>query len=59
VKSKTNVKGFVRGFDARTGKTLWETKLDTGANTNPITFMVHGKQYVVIVSSGVNAFTIE
>jgi len=23
VKSKTNVKGFVRGFDARTGKRLW------------------------------------
>jgi glucose dehydrogenase len=48
-----------RAFESNTGKTLWETKLDIEAHTNPITYMAHGKQYVVIVSSGVNAFTLE
>ncbi len=49
-----------RAFDSRTGKLVWETKLDTEGHTNPMTFMgKNGKQYVVIVSSGVNAFTLE
>lgn len=49
-----------RAFDSRTGKLLWETKLDSEGHTNPMTFMgKNGKQYVVIVSSGVNAFTLE
>jgi quinoprotein glucose dehydrogenase len=49
-----------RAFDSRTGKLLWETKLDAEGHTNPMTYMAkNGKQYVVIVSSGVNAFAIE
>jgi glucose dehydrogenase len=49
-----------RAFDSRTGKLLWETKLDTEGHTNPMTYLgKNGKQYVVIVSSGVNAFTVE
>ena len=31
----------------------------TGVHGNPTTFTSNGKQYVVIVSSGVNAFTLE
>ena len=39
---------------------LWETKLDTEGHTNPMTYMgKNGKQYVVIVSSGLNAFALE
>ncbi|HEX6897495.1 MAG TPA: PQQ-binding-like beta-propeller repeat protein [Bryobacteraceae bacterium] len=49
-----------RAFDSRTGKLLWEAKLDTEGHTNPMTYMgKNGKQYVVIVSSGVNAFALE
>ncbi|HYL38105.1 MAG TPA: PQQ-binding-like beta-propeller repeat protein [Bryobacteraceae bacterium] len=49
-----------RAFDSRTGKLLWETRLDTEGQTNPMTYLAkNGKQYVVIVSSGVNAFTLE
>jgi len=49
-----------RAFDSRNGKVVWETKLDTEGHTNPMTYMgKNGKQYVVIVSSGVNAFALE
>ena len=48
-----------RAFESRTGKLLWETKLDSEGHTNPMTYMGrNGKQYVVIVSSGVNAFAL-
>ncbi|HEX4594988.1 MAG TPA: PQQ-binding-like beta-propeller repeat protein [Bryobacteraceae bacterium] len=49
-----------RAFDSRTGKMLWETKLDAEGHTNPMTYLGrNGKQYVVIVSSGINAFALE
>ncbi len=39
---------------------LWETKLDSQGQTNPMTYMgKDGKQYVVIMSTGVNAFRVE
>ncbi|HEV3332807.1 MAG TPA: pyrroloquinoline quinone-dependent dehydrogenase [Bryobacteraceae bacterium] len=50
----------LRAFESRTGKVLWETKLDAEGHTNPMTYMGrNGKQYVVIVSSGLNAFALE
>jgi quinoprotein glucose dehydrogenase len=52
-------KGF-RAFDSRTGRVVWDTKLDTGGHSNPMSYMgADGKQYVVIVSSGINAFALE
>jgi len=49
-----------RSFDSKTGKLLWETKLDSEGHTNPMTYLgADGKQYVVIVSTGVNAFALE
>jgi len=49
-----------RSFDSKTGKLLWETKLDSEGHTNPMTYLgANGKQYVVIVSTGVNAFALE
>jgi quinoprotein glucose dehydrogenase len=49
-----------RAFDSRTGKLLWESRLDADGHTNPMTYQGrNGKQYVVIVSSGVNAFSLE
>ena len=49
----------LRAFDSRTGKLMWDTKLDAEGHTNPMTYMGrNGKQYVVIVTSGVNAFAL-
>src|SRR5437868_4522189 len=49
-----------RAFDSRTGKLLWETKLDGEGHTSPMTYMGrNAKQYVAIVSSGVNVFALE
>jgi len=41
-----------RAFDAATGKLLWETTLPYLGNATPATYMVNGKQYVVIAASG-------
>jgi quinoprotein glucose dehydrogenase len=50
----------LRAFDTRTGKQLWEAKLDVEGHTNPMTYLgKDGKQYVAIVSSGVNVFALE
>ena len=55
----TNDKRF-RAFETRSGRLLWETKLDVAAHANPITFLGRdGKQYVAIASSGVNVFRLE
>jgi glucose dehydrogenase len=49
-----------RAFESRTGKLLWEGKLDVEGHTNPMTYLGrNGKQYVVMISSGVNAFALE
>lgn len=36
--------------DVRTGKVLWQTRLSAPPNSTPITFSIHGKQYVAVVS---------
>lgn len=51
-------RGF-RAFDSRTGRLVWETKLESGGHSNPMTYMgANGRQYVIIVSSGINAFAL-
>lgn len=39
-------------FDSRTGKRLWEVRLPAGGYATPCTYMVNGKQYVVIACGG-------
>ncbi len=42
-----------RAFDSRTGKMLWDTRLEADGNATPITYRgANGKQYVVIVAGG-------
>jgi glucose dehydrogenase len=41
-----------RAFDSRTGKLLWETELPFAGIATPSTYMLDGRQYVVIASSG-------
>jgi len=40
-----------RGLDAKTGKQLWESRLEYSANAVPITYLgKNGKQYVAIMA---------
>lgn len=41
-----------RAFDKDTGEVLWETKLPAGGYATPSTYMVDGRQYVVIAAGG-------
>jgi len=41
-----------RAFDTRNGKLLWETVLPFAGLATPSTYMIDGRQYVVIASSG-------
>ncbi len=41
-----------RAFDTRTGKLLWDTVLPFAGMATPSTYMIDGRQYVVIASSG-------
>ena len=41
-----------RAFDMETGEVLWEAALPFGGNATPSTYMVDGKQYVVISAGG-------
>jgi quinoprotein glucose dehydrogenase len=41
-----------RAFDKATGKILWETKLPAAGYATPSTYMVNGKQYIVIAAGG-------
>ena len=41
-----------RAFDSGTGKLLWETTLPFSGVATPATYMVNGKQYVVIAAGG-------
>jgi quinoprotein glucose dehydrogenase len=40
-------------FDSRTGKLLWETQLPYAGRATPATYMVDGKQYVVVATGAV------
>ena len=41
-----------RAFDSRTGQLLWETELPFAGMATPSTYMIDGRQYVVIAASG-------
>jgi quinoprotein glucose dehydrogenase len=42
----------IRAFDKRTGEVLWKATLPFGGNASPSTYMVGGRQYVVISAGG-------
>lgn len=42
----------IRAFDSRTGELLWESELPYAGNATPATYMINGKQYIVIATSG-------
>ena len=42
----------LRAFDAKNGKLLWQGDLPYAGTATPSTYMIDGKQYVVIATSG-------
>jgi quinoprotein glucose dehydrogenase len=49
-----------RAFDSSTGATLWEARLDAEGHTTPMTYLApNGRQYVVVMTTGLNAFALD
>ena len=46
-----------RAFDKLTGKVLWESKLPAAGHSTPATYLVDGRQFVVIAAGGGKATT--
>jgi quinoprotein glucose dehydrogenase len=42
----------IRAFDQKTGRVIWQAKLPAGGYATPATYMVNGRQYVVIACGG-------
>ncbi len=42
----------IRAFDPKTGATLWQASLPFSGNATPSTYMVGGRQYIVISAGG-------
>ncbi len=47
----TNFDHTLRAFDSRTGEILWKGDLPYAGNATPATYMIDGKQFVVIATS--------
>jgi quinoprotein glucose dehydrogenase len=47
----TNFDHKIRAFNSQTGKLLWEYTMDYAGNATPATYMVDGKQYIVMAIS--------
>ncbi len=48
----TNFDRKIRAFDSRSGALLWSAELPYAGNATPATYMIEGRQYVVIAASG-------
>jgi quinoprotein glucose dehydrogenase len=48
----TNADRKFRAYDKRTGRLLWEYELPAAGNASPATYMLNGRQYVVIGAGG-------
>ena len=44
--------GWFKAYDDATGKVLWQFQTGAGVNAPPSSYMVDGKQYVVVGSGG-------
>jgi quinoprotein glucose dehydrogenase len=43
---------YVRAYDLRNGRQLWQHRLPAGGQSTPMTYMAGGKQYVVLTAGG-------
>jgi PQQ-dependent dehydrogenase (methanol/ethanol family) len=44
--------GWFKAYDARNGKILWQFQAGAGVNAPPSSYMVGGKQYIVVAAGG-------
>ncbi|GBQ90318.1 PQQ-dependent membrane-bound glucose dehydrogenase [Acetobacter nitrogenifigens DSM 23921 = NBRC 105050] len=47
---------YIRAYDVTTGAQLWQDRLPAGGQSNPMTYEVGGKQYVVTADGGHGSF---
>ncbi|TMV83387.1 membrane-bound PQQ-dependent dehydrogenase, glucose/quinate/shikimate family, partial [Thioclava sp. BHET1] len=47
---------YIRAFDMKTGRQLWQDRLPAGGQSTPMTYEAGGKQYVVTVDGGHGSF---
>ncbi|HVJ44273.1 MAG TPA: membrane-bound PQQ-dependent dehydrogenase, glucose/quinate/shikimate family [Dongiaceae bacterium] len=47
---------YIRAFDVRNGKLLWQDRLPAGGQATPMTYEANGRQYVVTVDGGHGSF---
>lgn len=45
-----------RAFDAKTGKVLWQSKLEAGGHATPMTYMTKGGRQLVVIAAGGGGF---
>ena len=43
---------YLRAFEVESGKEVWKTELPASGQATPMTYSVHGKQYVVMCAGG-------
>ena len=43
---------YLRAFDIETGQELWKYQLPAGGQAIPMSYSLHGKQYIVIAAGG-------
>jgi quinoprotein glucose dehydrogenase len=43
---------YFRAFDIETGNPLWKYQLPAGGQATPMSYSIHGKQYIVIAAGG-------
>ncbi|AHK72212.1 glucose dehydrogenase [Gluconobacter oxydans] len=43
---------YLRAVDESTGKVVWRARLPAGGQANPMSYMINGKQYIVIAAGG-------
>ncbi len=43
---------FLRGFSTETGELLWEVRIPAGAQANPLSYEINGRQYIVAAIGG-------
>jgi len=47
-----SVDDYIRGFNIKTGEEVWKARLPAGGQATPMTYVVDGKQYIVISAGG-------
>ena len=47
---------YLRAFNNSNGELLWQARLPAGGQATPMTYMINGKQYVLIMAGGHSSF---